>query len=181
MAKKKKLGSEIYSGAASFGKVWAIIGAVMSTLIGIGMIIIGITILVHKDRNPHTTATVIACPKPDNNCCDAWTDANNVRQYSCVLQVKYNVNGKDYTKVINTTGTTQYNVGSTVPISYDPNNPQDVKTSFPPPHWLGWVLIVLALIVIFGSWVWVWLTRKYKFAAAAQGVAGGVHLLKGAF
>ena len=42
------VGPEIYSGAASFGRVWAIIGAVIGTFFGIIMIVGGIALLAKK-------------------------------------------------------------------------------------------------------------------------------------
>ena len=62
----KGLGDEIYSGAASFGKLRAVIGVIIGTIIGIGLIIGGIFALIHKTKlTGKTTGTSI--DNKDNN------------------------------------------------------------------------------------------------------------------
>jgi len=179
MTKKESLGEEIYSGTASFGRVMALISAVISTLIGIALIIGGIYILSYKDKDKSIMAKIIDCPQPNNLCCDSWIDNNGGRNYNCILQIEYTVAGKQYKEVINPVGSTQYSKGGVIKIRYDPSNPSQVKLGSPPPHWLGWVLIAIGVFIPIMAWIWVWLTRKYKVAAAAQGVGTGLSVITG--
>ena len=173
--KKENLGSEIYSGAASFGRGMAIFGAVMSTLIGIGMVIGGIYILLHKDKSKHVLATVVGCSidgASGKDCCTSFVDYNGFRQYDCNLRLNYTVNGKEYNNPLYISSQRGYVSGDFLKISYDEKNPNSIKADVGYPYFLGWVLIGLAVLVIAGSWFWVWLTGRYKFAAAVGGARG---------
>ena len=50
MSSQEGVGSEIYSGAAGVGRVSAIIGAVIATLVGVGFIVGGIYLVARTDN-----------------------------------------------------------------------------------------------------------------------------------
>jgi len=169
----KSIGNEIYSDTASFGKIWAIISAIMGTLFGIFFIIIGIYIILHKSHLKSTKGDVVK----DSDC---NTTIDNGNQYTqCSTTVNYNINGKEYTNKIVNTGSTTFTQGkNNITIWYSPTDPEKPEYK-PAPTWIGWIIILVALLVIFGSWFWVWLTRKYKMAAAAEGAAGIYSIITG--
>ena len=168
----QSLGNEIYSDTASFGKIWSIISAIFGTLIGIFFIIVGIYIILHKSHLKSTVGDVV---KP-SSCYNTIENGNNYK--SCTTNVSYSVKGQKYEKTINT-GSSELTPGTgNITIWYSPVNPGNPEYN-PAPTWIGWVIILVALLVIFGAWFWVWLTHKYKVAAAAEGASGIYSILTG--
>ena len=169
MAKSKNLGEEIYSDTASFGRIMAIVGAVIATIIGIGMIIGGIIALHHiTSLTAQIQGEVI---NKNFSPCSA-TAENNIVKYNCILNVKYTVNGKDYTQTLTTTNSNlNYNTGDSILIYYDPKNPSNSGLTSDTTKTLGYILLIAAPFVILLPWVWVYITKKSKIAAAAGGVA----------
>jgi hypothetical protein len=174
---KKKLSDELYSGEATFGRINAIISAIVITVICIVMIIIGITLLVHKSHLKKIEGTCTGdsqCKKSTN--CD---DKNNCHTaYSCTTPVQYTVNGKVYMKSLST-GDSSYKKGDPITFYYEPSDPSVIESS-PVPTWMGWLLIGLAILFLFAAWSWVYVTRKSKLAAAVGGTAATVGIFKNA-
>jgi len=170
MAKKESTGSEIYSGAAGFGRVYAWISAIIGTIIAIGMIIFGIYIINHKGHLKSVDGTIT---KASNNC-NTQTHDNDTTT-TCKFDVSYIVNGETYNKTFSSTNI--FSVNETVTIWYDPNHPDQGEFN-PPSKTVGWVLICFAAFIIIGGWVWVWLTNRYKFAAAAGGAVAVVDMFR---
>jgi len=165
---KQSLSSEIYTGTADFGKTWSVIGAITSTFIGIILFVVGIVILVNKS----TYKSVMGIAVSDSVC--SWSNNNGNSIASCTTEVKYSV-GIDYQQNIDT-GSSRYKAGDYVKVYYG-NNPNS-PTGNPVSSLVGWVLIIIAVLMIASSWIWVFLTRKYKFAAAAEGVSGAWGIIK---
>jgi len=167
MDKKQSLGSEIYSDAASFGRVYAMIGAIFGTLISIMFIIGGIYIIYHKSHLKSVNGTVISdsiCNQLDKN------------SKSCSTTYTYTINGKNYKGT--STSSNGYKKSENIKIWYDPNHPSVNPEIDIPSKTLGVVLIIIGIITVISAWVGVYLTRKYKFAAAASGVGGGIDIIK---
>ena len=175
MSTTPSVGSEIYSGAASFGTVWALIGAVFATIIGTAMIGFGIYILIHKSTREAFPATVMYINGPNGPPCQKTQD--NPVQYSCTVTVKYSNWPKPID--INYTGNELYYVGEQITIYAKKGDPNDVTLSKGTPPSTGWMLIILAVIIIIGSWFWYWAARRWKFVAAAQGVGGVLNIVSG--
>lgn len=169
----KSIGNEIYSDTASFGRIWAIISAITGTLIGIFLFICGIYVIQHKSHLKSTKGDVVK----DSDC---NTILDNGNQYTkCSTTVSYNINGKEYPNKIVKTGSTEFKQGkNNITIWYSPATPENPEYS-PAPTWIGWVIILISLLLVFGSWFWVWLTRKYKMAAAAEGASGIYSIITG--
>ena len=169
----KSIGNEIYSDTASFGRIWAIISAITGTLFGIFFIIVGIYVIQHKSHLKSTKGDVVK----ESDC---NTTIDNGNQYTqCSTTVSYNINGKEYPNKIVNTGSTKFTQGkNNITLWYSPTDPEKPEYS-PAPTWLGWIIILIALLVIFGAWFWVWLTHKYKMAAAAEGASGIYSIITG--
>ena len=170
MEKQESLGNEIYSGAAGVGKIYAWISAVIGTIIAIGMIIFGIYIIQHKSH----LVSVDGIVTKDSYDCSTQTQ-NQTTTETCKFNVDYIVNSKNYN--ITFSSTSKFSNNETVTIWYDPNHPEQGEFN-PPSKGIGWGVIVLAIIVLFGVWFWVWLTGRYKFAAAAGGAAAAINLIR---
>ena len=84
---KQSLGQEMYSGTAKFGRVMAIIGAVVATLIGIGLIIFGGILTTHKTQfSASVQGTVI-----DSSMCVPTNNDDGSVSETCMVAVHYNV------------------------------------------------------------------------------------------
>ena len=68
-----------------------------------------------------TTATIISIENDPDYIPDPDTD-NDVRH---IITVKYTVDGKEYTNVLDS-DSTSYSEGGTVDIMYDPKNPETI-------------------------------------------------------
>jgi ATP-dependent Zn protease len=164
---QKGLGDEIYSGAASFGVLYSLIGAVVATIIGIIMIGIGIYLLTRKVEYETINATII------NLSCRPLKDNNQI----CNINVSYNYNNKDENKYINYTGNNVFMVNQKVLLYINKQNINDISLDEPTPKWVGILLSVLGLIIILSGWFWYWASKNYKFVGAAAGVGGFINII----
>jgi maltodextrin utilization protein YvdJ len=166
---KKSVGDEIYSGAASFGRIYAWISAVIGTLIAICMCIFGVYIIQHK-RHLKTVDGEVT--KTSYDCSTQTQDKSTTK--TCKFDVTYRVDGTDYKDTFFSTNTPS--LEEKITIWYDPNHPEKGEIN-PISKTIGIVLIVLSIVVIIGVWVSVWLTKRYKFAAAGMGTAAVVGMI----
>jgi len=165
MANEKSLGNRVYSGTASFGRLWAVIQAVIATIVGIIMVIVGAYIIKHRSDMISINGSVL-----EKSSC--VTRMNNGETYRiCKTKIEYEIDGEKYTKEIST-GTSEFEKGEdNITIWYSPVEP-DKPEYDPAPTWSGWMIIIISILVVLGSWFWVWLTRKYEVVAAAKGASG---------
>jgi len=163
--KDKSLGEDIYSGTASFGKLWAVIQAVFVTILGILMIILGIYIIMHRSNMKSITGNVLG----PSSCFNKISNGENYRM--CTTKIEYEIDGELYKKEIST-GSSEFSKGkNNITIWYSPVKPDNPEYD-PAPVWSGWVIILTSVLIILASWFWVWLTRKYEVVAAAKGASG---------
>lgn len=174
MSKNDSLGREIYEGAGTFGHIQAWISAIMSTIIGIILIVVGVVAIRHKTTL--TDSTIGTVTKAE--CGDAYNDGNDIK-YNCTVDVSYEVKNKEYdiTKSVNDTSKSFKNEKLTV--YYNPSSPKDGELNSDNTKTIGIILTVVGVIIPLAAWLWVWVTSKSKFAAAAGGVAGAVNLIRG--
>lgn len=167
------IASQSYNGIASFGKIVAVIGAVITTIICIIVIIFGLITIFDKNPKQATQATITSVI-----CYDMYEQ--NTHKYICSLHLNYMVNGQAYTAVLDNQKLNQlYTVGQTITIYYDPRNPdRNIQISAPLSKNSARLMIYIAVGVMLLSWGWVWLTRRYKFLAAVQGVDTGLGILR---
>lgn len=186
----KSTASQIYSGTASFGAVMSDIKAIIGTVIGIIMIIVGIAFERHKtvysllgNGKVIDSTNLIGTPKQD-------TDSNGkvigkpYESWSGSIEV---INDKDTSKTrqtfqingVRTENTlTPYQVGKSIPIYVNPKDPTDFRISSDDTSVIGWVLIGFGVFIIIGSWVWAYFANKYKVIGAYEGVSTGVDFVK---
>jgi hypothetical protein len=178
LPEKSGLGEDIYSGAASFGRFWALLGAIVSTVVAIVMIGIGIYILLLPVQLS-VQGTVVAINESPSGICRSISDKNGTT-FNCEITVKYLFNGQEYTKDMSYSGTSTYYIGSKIPVYFKTaNDPNSTSLNGQPPKWVGWALIAFAIILTLGSWFWYWATRKWKVVAAAEGTGGMLNLVSG--
>ena len=165
---------QIYTGVATFGVVMSDIKAVIGSIIGLIMIIAGISFLVKKSFR---TSTVDGTVKTSN--CAEVIENNNIR-YSCNIGVEFSINGKTQIKSFKDTNSyKKYDVNDTVTLWYDPNNNTNIDIMSDNLHGFGLGLLLMGIIIIIFSILWAYLANKYKPVAAAEGVFSGVNMLAG--
>lgn len=172
------LGNEIYSGAADLGKFKTTIGLFFGIFFGIVLLIIGIVMLKKSDENKHTQQVSAKIVKLIS--CNSYYD-NNTLNYSCNFNISYDYNNKTYSppETIHVNTTILYNVGDSIYIYIDPNNPSDYsQESKKQDILIGYFIIGLSLILSIGSIVSWWLSRKYKIFAAYEGASVGLQLFR---
>ena len=169
--KKTSVGEEIYSGTASAGKIFAIIGAIGTTLLALFLIIVGIYIINHRSHLKSVKGKVAE----DSTCVTTQTGQNT--QTTCNTKIIYTIDGKQYNETLDT-GFTKYNKNDPITVYYSPKTPNKPEVN-PLSKSVGWVLIVISLLMMIGSWFWLYLTEKYKVVAAAGGAGGLLNIATG--
>ena len=165
---------QIYSGVATFGVVMSDIKAVVGSIIGLIMIIAGISFIVKKSFR---TNTVDGTVKTSN--CSEVIENNNIT-YSCDIGIEFTINGKTQTKSFKDSKSyKKYEVNDTVTLWYDPNNNTNIDIMSDNLHGIGWGLLILGIVIIMFSILWAYLANKYKPVAAAEGIFSGVNMLAG--
>lgn len=174
------LGSEIYSGAASFGQVWALIGAIFATIICLVCLFAGGWMIIRKPWEK-TSGIITSINGSTTGTCDSTTEPNQSPLYSCNVSLSYSFNGVNYTSNIYYSGSTKHYVGEQVVVYVkSDSDPTNVSLDQDPPKSVGVIVIVMGLLAAALGWFWYWASRKYKFVAAAEGVAGAASLIRGA-
>jgi hypothetical protein len=158
-----ELGNRVYDDAGAAGKILAVWGAVVATLLCIGLVAGGIVLLLKANSKKSTTGIVNG-----NSTCKTIT-INNKQSNSCTTSITYKIDEKEYPN-IPVIGNIAYIDQQKVAVWYSPDNPNqpelETLSAFVP-----YLLFGLGLIIFISAWVWVYVTRKSKFLSA--GVAGG--------
>jgi hypothetical protein len=166
--------SDVYSDAASFGKISVVIKLIMTIIVAIALVVLGVYL--YRRKNVHTKS--LDATITDANC-TTESDGRSTT-YNCKLTLEYTINNKKYSGInISTDSSSLYNKGNTITIYYDPNNPTDISLfSKGTQQTIGEVIIVIAILsVIFGILSW-WLASRSKFYAASQGVGTAYDLIR---
>jgi hypothetical protein len=170
------LGDDIYSGAAEYGKFNALIGIIFGTILAIILIIIGTKLLVYHEE-PIQTVEGIVTNQPR---CETEEDKDTKETYSkCYIEIDYNINQQKYIYRGYTKEPRQYKNGDKIILYYKPSSPGDAKlTKDWSEHLIGGILLGTGLFIVGSSWLWFYITNKYKFAAAAGGIADATELFR---
>lgn len=168
------VGSDIYNGAAVFGKITTTLGAIGSLFVALVLIFIGVSVL--RDKKTAQTLATIISPNP---ICQYDM---KTKGYLCSANVSYTaIQGGVSTEFqahnIEIFSQTGLNVGDKITLYYDPENPTDVGQELIPRRG-GWALIGTGVLVG-GIGVGIaWLAFNYKGFAA---VAGATSIFKSIF
>ena len=175
--KKMKSGSvpqqftqQMYDSTADFGVFMALLGLIGASFIGCIMIGIAIYLIVYNGTHSKQTEANVVHSK-----CNIYKTPKNKTHKDCNTTVKYNVNNKDYENIISTNNLFAKN--SKVKIVYDPNNPNDSHMRTGMRKIIAYVLIALAVIIIFTAVIRYYIVKTYKVAAAATGVGEAASII----
>lgn len=166
------IASDVYTGAATVGKIQVGVGAVVMILVCLGLIIGGvymITMKVPKYVGPlNGRVTTATCyPNADGQ--------GTVRSYQCLVDVSFkSADGKDVTSTALVNTQVPIKADSDVMIYYEADNTGNILVNSQPgnPHQIGWWLIAGALVVALLTGLNLYLTFRYKAYAAAEGAIG---------
>lgn len=162
----QSVGSEIYSGLASFGEIRALIGLIIGGLICVIFLGIGIYMLTHLKKSEKTTAiiTAVSCGIPSRG------------NYTCNVTYKYTVNGVSYDANIPTyISNVPLKVGDSIQIYYEVDNPSvsdnnDKKTGAIIMTVVGGVILLLLI----GNYYFTRKSKGYAAFTGASGILGGL-------
>ena len=191
--KKESLGSEVYTGVADFGVIIADLKAIGGLIIGLIFIGIGIYLLVQKITRTATVNGIILnstnsggtsrAPNCTYNTNRSTTDSGTTTTsyYDCIFDIRYNVNGTDYTlKGVDSKGSIYYAGGESIKLWYNPDDPNDASISDDYSHTVGWILIVIGAVIAISGIIWAWLANKYKIVGAYEGATTGIRAFRAA-
>jgi hypothetical protein len=164
--------SAIYKGSASYGRFIAIISAIIATLIGIALIVMGVNHNISVSKRSYTAnATVIS-----KNCSNSSSNSSSNNSNLCEYTINYkDENGNMNNATFSTTN--EYLLNSIIPISYGENK-SDVMPSKDNKKSTGYGMMVFGIILTLLAWGWVWVTRTYEFAASASGISSAFDFFK---
>jgi len=199
-AKKRggALADDIYDQSAAFGRFMALIGLIIGSLIGGGMIIGGVYLLATDSKyDADTTATIhkVQCGGniSESSCTNSGSGRhNNTSSTSncqtknvkdCNMTIGYSVNNKEYKSNVQerVDATVFPEEGSTRKVYYNSKDPTQVSQGRFPRKVVGWILLGIGILVVAGAAISFYITRRFKFAAAASGVGTGVGMIANSF
>lgn len=151
--------SDLYTDAASFGRIVTAIGLVIGILFGGAILVYGIyTIMANKQNvhSAHEDAQIKSC-----KCTTHVVDSKVM--YKCNLIIQTSKGAFPF----NIDSVTNYQSVDSISVYYDPQNPSDISMTSTQIN--ASVLIGFGLFIIFIAWLSFYLSRRFKFYAAATG------------
>lgn len=159
----------LVKGAAAFGRVYSVIGACIGLVIAVICIYLGYA----KIRDPHsatTTATVTSV----QGCTPSAMQGGGP---TCIVAASYTVGGAAYTATnLSVTQAAAPAVGSAIPISYDPADPQSAVAGAASPA-AGWAIVAFGLLVGGVTTGIAVMTFKSESFAAGYGAVEGISMV----
>lgn len=153
----QNIASNMYEGMASIGKTKAIMTLVSLSIIGILMFICSWYLFTHPSKDVDGIAVADI-----DSICNLVNKTNK-----CSTQITYTVNNKQFKGSI--VNNIPYSKGSTVNISYDPNNPANVVTRQTPSSMVAIGVSILGCCLIFGGYFNYRMTSNSNAYAAMEG------------
>jgi hypothetical protein len=171
---KEDIEGKLYHSAASFGRFYAFITAIIASIVGLVFVVVGIVMIYNRGHRKSVIGKALSDSTEDDT-----QDTKGNTQIAYDTTVSYTVPGEDsrtFTRDIN--GSRRYSKSDPVMVWYETNDHGNVIAD-PNPTWAGWAMIGIAVFIVAMAWIWVWITRKYETVAAVGGAAEIVNLLTG--
>lgn len=170
-ASKQESGADLaYTGLATYGLFRYFIGAIVTTIIGIILIIAGYMQL-HTVSTISENATITSINNSPTGFCMpvVVTQPNNNTSvnYTCTLALNFTHSGKTYNTSVSYRGPANHTIGQVIPV-YFTDNPNNVSLTGNTPA-AGWIMIVIGIGITGVSWALYWSARKWKPVAALGG------------
>ena len=149
-------------GAAAMGRTYAVIMSLISSVIGILLIIWINKTYPHSKKPTTATITNISCQESVGN------------KFTCALTVKFPVGENEYySQIAKQVFYEKPKVGNSIPIYYNYKDPRDVSIS-KMPFWFFVFIIIIGCILIFFSILYMIFVLKYKGLAVISGIKTAV-------
>jgi hypothetical protein len=160
--------------ASEYGKIRAIIGAVIGSIIALIILSVGIFMVAKKDpydTDINGTITKSTCTQKQIKSKTSSSGIRSTTTYilECILEVSYVVNNTTYTKTFVKTENNPQNVGSLIELQYISQNPNNVRLKEIKSKYLGFGSITSAVLLIVIVWMAVYFTQKSKYFSATTG------------
>lgn len=157
------VGDSLYSGAATVGKIDAIMGLIMGGLMAIVLCIVGSSIFTIRDKKETEAKIVeVQCFSPDPN---SFNDNN------CNVKIKYKVGNNEYERYIK--NTTKKDINSNISILYNQDDPSEFEVKpdkYMSPFKSGIISISFGLVLCIIVTLNYYFASKYKPYAALTGL-----------
>ncbi len=173
-SKNKSISKEIYDDAGEFGKIMAIIGVIVGTLIGGALIIGGIMAVRSKSVLTETVKGNIT----NDPSCSVITDDESDHVNCIDIEIDYEIGEEKYKTVLTSSGINTYIKNEDVTLYYDPKDPKGAQLQSDNVHGVGWALIAFGAVCLIIAWSWYFITRASKFASVVGGAGATVNILK---
>ncbi len=157
------LATDLYEGAASFGKFKAVLSLIIGIIISV--ILIGAAIYFYTRDESHlidTKGTIVTAN------CQEYTNEKKEISYNCTLDINYTVDDKMISGKISTISKIKYFPNTTIEITYDKSNPVDVSLKIFRSHHISYILICVAIIILISSGIYYYINSTYKIMAASD-------------
>jgi hypothetical protein len=153
----------VYDTTSSIGLVYNFVIALFTSLLAALLIFVGYMVKDYYIKYSWRVRGRIVSAK-----CYTELNSNKQRQKKCDASVEYEVAGKKYNNSY--LADEQVNVNQGVDINYDPANPNNFTTKYDLMSYIGWGLIIFAVVILLVSWGWFILSWMFKPIAAASGI-----------
>lgn len=166
------IGKQIYEQTTEYGRMISVIQFYISLTIAI--ILIGISIyLITKNENHliNTMSKILSVQSTSYF-------ENKRYRFNNLLNIEYTVDGKILTGIINETSDKPYLKDQMFEITYNKNNPQDIKPKQMRSRTIGFILIGIALFIGVVSYITKFLTSKYSILATTNGAKSIFNMIR---
>jgi hypothetical protein len=174
-----KLASDMYTGAADFGKVYAMIVSIAIFIISIIAIFIGSYFIRKKSvYSKQVSFEVISSTVRTNTYTDLEKNSRTVTVYDLLGKVKDCEN-----KIYSLVGySSSPSAGSVISAWIKPDcMSTDAIASEDSTKVMGWIIVAIGSLFIIGNALRLFFVRKFKGVAAIQGAAGAGNIFKALF
>ena len=179
---RENFGETIYTATAEGGRIYAFVGAITGTILGIILIMIGFSLITKEIYyNKVKVGIVKSCNcvnsvQQTSNGSSTVTICNTVVGYCIIPNCTIDktlldsiTTNTETIGIVNFQNTGSYNPGQKVNLYYNENDVMDMQLTSDDWRFTGKILILIAILIISGGWVSVWMANKSKFLAAAGG------------
>jgi len=163
-----------YEASSVLGKMTSFISMISGIIFGSVFIFIGWLVLSFRHGN---SAQKLRGTVVNSECIKSRNSSQSNSNKSCENQVQYTYQGKDYKTFIHTSKRKTPDQTMKIIIPDPVNRPQDaVKDNDTLKFYIGWGLIILGIIIIFGTILLWYIVQKNKMASAAYGIGSAFSL-----
>jgi len=158
----KDMFQPVYDTTSSIGLAYTFGVAILATILMSLVIFAGVQINNYYYKYKGKTRGRIVSAK-------CYTEVDNNKKYKkCDAIIEYEVAGAKYKH--NYVSDSLVNVNETADVHYEPSNPNNFTTKYNMMLYIGWGLIVFAVIVILLAWAWFIMSWIFKPIAAVSGI-----------